>query len=112
MDFKLRLAWQVWPAALALGHHLATQFPGGHWEGKRVLELGTGTGILGFLMSSLGADVILSDVAHALAVVEANIRVNKDRLRGRCAALSLDWTAFDEADFYGRVAAAWQAPCA
>lgn len=35
-----------------------------NWEGKRVLELGAGSGIISFLLSEKGADVTASDITE------------------------------------------------
>lgn len=47
----------LWPAAIALAHELATR----DLKGKRILELGAGTGLPGILAASLGAHVVQTD---------------------------------------------------
>jgi predicted nicotinamide N-methyase len=47
----------LWPSAIALGHELATR----DLAGKRILELGAGTGLPGILAASLGAKVVQTD---------------------------------------------------
>ena len=51
----------VWDAALVLTKFLEhnSYFPDGFWKGKRVLELGAGTGIVGLGAAALGYDSIL-----------------------------------------------------
>ena len=51
----------VWDAALVLTKFLENNsyFPDGFWKGKRVLELGAGTGIVGLGAAALGYDSIL-----------------------------------------------------
>src|SRR5687767_12939371 len=47
----------VWPSAIALSHELATR----DLAGKRILELGAGTGLPGIVAASLGARVVQTD---------------------------------------------------
>lgn len=50
----------VWPAAIALAHEVAARGSDG-LAGKRVLELGAGTGLPGIVAASLGARVVQTD---------------------------------------------------
>ena len=52
------------------------QQQGGALRGKRGLELGAGTGIGGLSAAACGADVLLSDQAHMLALLNENIAAN------------------------------------
>lgn len=47
----------LWPAAIALAHEVATRA----LAGKRILELGAGTGLPGIVAASLGAHVVQTD---------------------------------------------------
>ena len=61
----------LWPAAIALAHELATRVDA--FRGKRVLELGAGTGLPGVVAASLGARVVQTDRSElALAVCRRN----------------------------------------
>ena len=50
--------------AMVLSAHLARCYPAGHWRGKRVLELGAGTGALAAVVAALGAHVVATDRAN------------------------------------------------
>ena len=84
----------VWDAAVALAQHIATEL-GSHGEsslrGKRVLELGAGTGVPGLAAALLGADVVLSDRARALPLLEQNAEANE--LTSRVTVCELEWGA-------------------
>jgi len=55
----------LWTACLILLHHLETEFPRGWWQGKRVLELGSGSGHLAVGLSKLGASVVATESSIA-----------------------------------------------
>src|SRR5215213_4433437 len=46
----------LWPAAIALGHEIACRAEA--FRGRRVLELGAGTGLPGLVAATLGARVV------------------------------------------------------
>src|SRR3954471_780043 len=60
-DLAGRLPYGVvlWPAAIALAHEVATRADA--FRGRRVLELGAGTGLPGVVAASLGARVVQTD---------------------------------------------------
>lgn len=63
----------LWPAAIALAHEVATRA----FAGKRVLELGAGTGLPGIVAASLGAQVVQTDRQQlALHVCRENAERN------------------------------------
>jgi predicted nicotinamide N-methyase len=61
----------LWPASVALAHDVAAR--GDELRGRRVLELGAGTGLPGIVAASLGARVVQTDRQEvALAVCRRN----------------------------------------
>lgn len=66
----------------------------GSLRGRRVLELGSGTGLGGIVAASLGADVTLTDLPPVLGNLEANLDLNQGGVRaagGSLAAAALPW---------------------
>jgi predicted nicotinamide N-methyase len=83
----------LWPAAIALAHEVAARPD--EWAGRRVLELGAGTGLPGIVAASLGAHVVQTDKhALALALCERNGARN-GAPRGSLAYRRADWAAWD-----------------
>jgi predicted nicotinamide N-methyase len=63
-------------------------------RGKKVLELGSGTGFLGFACAMLGAaKVVITDIATLLTTMEKNIEYTN--LSDICTARVLDWNDID-----------------
>ena len=84
----------LWPAAIALAHEVASR----GLAGKRILELGAGTGLPGIVAASVGARVVQTDRQRlALHVCQQNAERNGvTSLEHRLA----DWTAWDDGDRY------------
>lgn len=80
----------LWPSAIALAHELATRAV----SGKRILELGAGTGLPGIVAASLGARVVQTDrqklVLHVCRQNAARNGVTE--IEHRLA----DWTAWED----------------
>lgn len=68
----------VWKCAAAMGHHLCDRryFPRGYWNGKRCLEIGAGTGILGLAAARLGAVVTITDYGELSDLIAHNVKRN------------------------------------
>ena len=103
-------AYNLWTAALVMcswaveNNELKAELEGG----RRVLELGSGLGLVGSLLSKMGGDVTFSDfVPKVLENLEETVMVNK--LRGR--VVSLNWEK--EAETRGKEAssASWYGGC-
>uniref|UniRef100_A0A3Q0TAT7 EEF1A lysine methyltransferase 3 n=1 Tax=Amphilophus citrinellus TaxID=61819 RepID=A0A3Q0TAT7_AMPCI len=71
----LGVAAPVWEAALHLCRYLEDQSV--ELRGKRLIELGAGTGVVGIVAARLGAEVTLTDLPLALPQLEANVSANK-----------------------------------
>ncbi|XP_003441400.1 EEF1A lysine methyltransferase 3 [Oreochromis niloticus] len=71
----LGVAAPVWEAALHLCRYLEDQSV--ELRGKRVIELGAGTGVVGIVAARLGAEVTLTDLPLALPQLDANVSANK-----------------------------------
>ncbi|CAG5857615.1 unnamed protein product [Menidia menidia] len=82
----------MWPAALALCSFLENQTQTFNLQGKEVLELGAGTGLVAIVASLLGAAVTATDLPQMLSNLRANVMRNT---RGRCRHLpqiaALSW---------------------
>jgi len=97
-DNKPRLPYGIvlWPAAIALAHEVAAR--GESLAGKRVLELGAGTGLPGIVAASLGARVVQTDRQElAMGVCRRNAERNGvATIEHRLA----DWTEWSDTERY------------
>lgn len=93
---------KIWPASLLFGAYLAEH---AHLvAGKRVVELGAGSGVAGIVCAALGAQhVCLTDVPCALQLIRSNVARN-ERYAARCAVAPCRWG--DEADIASLVSGA------
>lgn len=84
----------LWPAAIALAHELGTRA----LAGKRILELGAGTGLPGIVAAARGAHVVQTDRQPVALRVSAQnaARNHVTSIEHRAA----DWTAWTDADRY------------
>ncbi|XP_036910149.1 protein-lysine methyltransferase METTL21D isoform X2 [Sturnira hondurensis] len=85
----------VWDAAIVLSKYLETPgFSGGdgtHALSQRsVLELGSGTGAVGLMAATLGADVVVTDLEELQDLLKLNINMNKHLVTGSVQAKSLE----------------------
>jgi methyltransferase-like protein 23 len=86
----------LWPSAIALAHELASRADA--FRGRRVLELGAGTGLPGIVAATLGGQVVQTDRHEgALALCRRNGARNK--AQGIEYRL-VDWTDWDDAARY------------
>eukprot|EP00960_Hanusia_phi_P037037 752665-Hanusia_phi.AAC.4 len=99
-------AYNLWTAALVMcnwvveSKEMKTEFEGG----KKVLELGSGLGLVGCLVSKMGGDVTFSDfVPKVLENLEDTVTTNK--LKGR--VVSLNWEKEAEPKSKGSSSSSW-----
>lgn len=86
----------LWPAAIALAHDVVSRADA--FRDRRVLELGTGTGLPGIVAASLGAQVTQTD-RHELAM--SICRRNGDRNGIQTITYRLaDWTTWNDCERY------------
>uniref|UniRef100_A0A3P8UEX2 Valosin containing protein lysine (K) methyltransferase n=1 Tax=Amphiprion percula TaxID=161767 RepID=A0A3P8UEX2_AMPPE len=88
----------VWDAAIVLAKYLETrQFyePSSGvnvWSGSTVLELGAGTGAVGLMAATLGAQVTVTDLEDLQTLLRVNIQDNQALIgRGSITAKVLKW---------------------
>jgi predicted nicotinamide N-methyase len=93
-ELRNRLPYGValWPAAIALAHDLAAR--AGALDGRRVLELGAGTGLPGIVAAALGAQVVQTD-RHELALVVCQRNGERNGVPTIEYRLA-DWNAWDD----------------
>ena len=97
-EMRERLPYGVvlWPAAIALAHEVAARAD--DFRGRRVLELGAGTGLPGIVASSLGARVVQTDRQElAMAVCRRNGERNGT---GGIEHRLVDWMEWEDAERY------------
>ena len=90
-------ATTIWDAGLVLANYLC-EGRGGGWsgrlKGRRAVDLGSGTGVVGLAAAALGADVVLTDLPECLPILELNVRQNAAAVAaagGSACALPLRW---------------------
>ncbi|XP_042533827.1 protein-lysine methyltransferase METTL21D isoform X3 [Dipodomys spectabilis] len=85
----------VWDAAIVLSKYLETPAfsrEGTHALSRRsVLELGSGTGAVGLMAATLGADVVVTDLEELQDLLKMNIRMNKHLVTGSVQTKVLKW---------------------
>ena len=88
----------VWPGGKDLSSYLALQSSKGklNLSNKRLIDLGTGTGIVGLTAAHCGASVTLTDQEHVITgqILTDNIAANADETAvngGSISTLILDW---------------------
>jgi tRNA1(Val) A37 N6-methylase TrmN6 len=52
------------------------------FKGKNLWEFGSGVGLLGIYLGAMGANIVLSDLPQLKNMIERNINLNKNMLKG------------------------------
>lgn len=93
-EMKGRVPYGValWPSSIALAHEIVSR--AGEMRGRRVLELGAGTGLPGIVAASLGARVVQTDRDElAMSACQRNCERNRiETIEHRLA----DWTSWED----------------
>ncbi|KAL1714831.1 putative methyltransferase-domain-containing protein [Schizophyllum commune] len=77
-----------WPAGQTLGNYLAWRGSSA-LAGRTIVELGAGTGLVGFVAGALGGDVLITDQAPLLSLMRENTALNG--LEDRVKVAELNW---------------------
>jgi predicted nicotinamide N-methyase len=91
------LGLKTWAASYLLAKRLHTfdLVKDGRLQKPRVLELGSGTGLVGLAMAGLGADVLLTDLPSIHSNLARNVKDNVEVVRqnyGSASSGILDWS--------------------
>ncbi|KAJ6539044.1 putative methyltransferase-domain-containing protein [Mycena capillaripes] len=78
----------AWPAGEVLAQYLVKRGPN-FLQGQKILELGSGTGLVGLVAAMLGGTVYLTDQAPLLDIMRKNVEINK--LSSLCTVSELNW---------------------
>jgi len=78
----------AWPAGEVLANYLA-QRGQDYCTGRTILELGSGTGLVGLVAGKVGGKVWITDQVPLLGIMQANIRLNQ--LDSSVIASELNW---------------------
>ena len=83
----------VWNAGALLAEHMATRLGPSFFAGKRVLELGCGTGLPGIVAARLGASkLVLTDgTKEVIARAELNAAANLKGMPVAVSSMQLNW---------------------
>ncbi|KAH7931371.1 hypothetical protein BV22DRAFT_999032 [Leucogyrophana mollusca] len=78
----------AWPAGEVLANYIATR-GSNYIKGRKILELGSGTGLVGLVAGALGGEVQITDQAPLLGIMRRNVDMN--RLQASVAVSELNW---------------------
>lgn len=95
-EVRLPYGISLWPASIALAHEIVAR--GREVGGKRILELGAGTGLPGIVASSLGARVVQTD-NHQAALHLCELNGGRNGVTNVEYRLD-DWKAWSDATRY------------
>lgn len=111
LDMTSGCGGTIWPAAEVLGAYIASMMTRTHttpdthpWRGKTIVELGSGTGLIGFLVAQIGcgATTWITDQVPMLPLMDSNTQLNKERMVDACHVAELNWYVLLLAHAQGR----------
>ncbi|XP_069773335.1 EEF1A lysine methyltransferase 3-like isoform X2 [Narcine bancroftii] len=89
-DINLGFSASIWKAALVLCQYFEQEKI--NFSGRKVIELGSGTGIVGILAVLLGGEVTMTDQENVLSQIEYNVSINiPSHSRHRSKVCALAW---------------------
>ncbi|MEY4508493.1 MAG: hypothetical protein RLZZ450_615 [Pseudomonadota bacterium] len=91
---RLPYGVMLWPASIALAHDVFGR--GELLRGKRILELGAGTGMPGIVAASLGASVLQIDHSE-VALHVCTLNMQRNHATG-IEVREVDWDTFESAE--------------
>ncbi|KAJ7583510.1 putative methyltransferase-domain-containing protein [Mycena floridula] len=87
----------LWLGAQCLSAYLVEHNSKYAKEGMRAIELGSGIGLTALTLSSLGWNVLATDIQVVVStVLERNIAHNQDSLKGTVKVLPFDWNTLPQ----------------
>ncbi|KAH0839616.1 putative methyltransferase-domain-containing protein [Lanmaoa asiatica] len=78
----------AWPAGEVLANYLTLRGEG-YCTGRTILELGSGTGLVGLVAGKLGGNVWITDQAPLLDIMQENVKLNQ--LESSVIVSELNW---------------------
>ena len=92
----------VWPAAHVLAKYLEKQYGRDRLAGKRVCDIGSGTGLVGLIAGILGSTVVLTDLEILLPLMNENINAGRSfNSTVNISARVYDWNSEGNSACYG-----------
>ncbi|EPS59615.1 hypothetical protein M569_15191, partial [Genlisea aurea] len=92
----------MWDSGIVLGKFLehSVESKAIHFQGKKVVELGSGCGLVGLTAAYLGGEVILTDQHSMLRLLRKNVESNLDgNIRGSATVAELTWGDYFDQHF-------------
>ncbi|KAL6058859.1 Methyltransferase-like protein 21B [Balamuthia mandrillaris] len=77
LSHAAKTGYRLWDSSIALAKYLEHSQQEHKWEGKRVLEVGAGCGLVGIALALQGANVVMTDLEEVLPNLQRNLQANK-----------------------------------
>ena len=76
--------------------------PSGIFKGKKVLELGSGTGLGGLIAANYADEVILTDYQDTIMKL-LSMNINLETKNAKCTYAMLDWLKITQDNYYNEI---------